>query len=521
MKNKITIAMLLFVLPLISGCVTTTDKEGQVMFSDALRQRGTNPYIENPVVKDLEHRIRAIASAPEVKKQHVLGPRNREILRNFEDRFDLQKMLKWLEISRTPKPAELMYKVTGTDQGCDIHADTATFPLEIGESRTYKWDFLEGDCKDGVAHGIGRAQSAEGEPDAFFTGKFDNGMMVEGVFDAPLKDGSFVTQLGGVTNGVLTARALTSIYRQNGFETNRFGDFNEFGYINGFGVVIWNYTNLMMIRSAGEFTGDSNGDKLHGFAAWQDLRKWGDGKVRNVWLGQYQNGKGEGLLGWTNGVNDLAVAEYKNGKKNGVSYEQYVDVTGDYHEFMVGTFRNGKKHGTVRKKTANSFNDAYYVTETYSNGHQTGTSDQPPINMGQIFAIAAGAAVIGASDISEAAKIEVAGALTADVIGNTGGTNMASLQSSFAQRAQSVSSGNSGNASSSSSTGGDGITVEHVQISCPDTGVSNMIPVPYRTKICRRAAIDFATTYACNKLDQERVTRNCKAACGNSQCLQN
>lgn len=488
------------------------------MFADALRQRGTNPYIENPVVKDLEHRIRAIASAPQNLNQKSFGPRDMEILSNFEDRFNFQEMMTWIELARSFDAAKKLYAVTGNESDCDINSDTASFIIGHNEARAFNWVLDKGECKDGKAHGIGYAISTDTGSPALFTGRFDNGTMVEGVFSAPVKDDRFAIQIGGVTNGILTARSLSSISRKTGYVGLRYGDFDESGQFSGFGVNIWNYTDAMLVRGIGNF---ENG-KAHGFYASQAKRNWGDGKVWNAWIGEYRNGKGEGLLGWTNGVNDLAIAEYKNGKKNGVSYEQYIDVTGDYHEFMVGTFRNGKKHGTVRKKTANSFNDAYYVTETYSNGHQTGTSDQPPINMGQIFAIAAGAAVIGASDISEAAKIEVAGALTADVIGNTGGTNMASLQSSFAQRAQSVSSGNSGNASSAgSNTGGSGITVEQVAISCPDTGVSQTIPVPYRTQICRRAAIDFATTYACNKLDQERVTRNCKAACGNSQCLQN
>ncbi|GAB4394586.1 MAG: hypothetical protein Tsb0032_21110 [Kiloniellaceae bacterium] len=44
--------------------------------------------------------------------------------------------------------------------------------------------------------------------------------------------------------------------------------------------------------------------------------------------------------------------------------------------------------------------------------------------------------------------------------------------------------------------------------------------MPYRTEMCRVAAIDFAKTYSCNLMDQERVMRNCQAACGDPQCLQ-
>lgn len=517
MKKLTPLALIFCALPLLNACVTTTDKEGQVMFAEALHQRGTNPYIENPVVKDLERRIRAIASAPQNLNRKKFGPRDLEILSNFEDRFNFQEMMKWIELSRSIHSAEKLYKVTGNESGCDIDGDTATFVMEYNEVQTFDWVLSRGECKDGKAHGIGYAVPSDGLNGAEFTGRFDNGMMVEGVFDALTKDGHVAKQIGGVTNGVLTARALSSIIENTGYVSHRYADFNDSGKFDGFGINIWNFTDAMLVRAIGDY----NNGQSHGFNANQVKRNWGDGEVWNTWIGEYRNGEANGLVGWTNGTDDLAISEYIGDKRNGVGYEQYEDVTGDYHEFLVGTFLNGKKHGTVRKKLANTFNDAYYVTETYSNGNMTNTSDQAPINMGQIFAIAAGAAVIGVSDISEAAKIQVAGALTADVIGNTGGTNLTSLQSSFAQRAQSVSSGNASNSLSSSSTGGNGINVEDIPITCPETGVTTLIPVPWRTTICRRAAIDFATTYACNKLDQERVTRNCKAACGNSQCLQN
>ena len=140
------------------------------------------------------------------------------------------------------------------------------------------------------------------------------------------------------------------------------------------------------------------------------------------------------------------------------------------------------------------------------------------IDVTQIFALAASASIIGSAEIPDASKMEIGGALGSDVFNGNHRRRNFELQSRYAAAAQSSSGGGSGS-SSQSSSGGGALKTYNATISCP-SGVSNTIPVPYRTELCRVAAIDFAKTFSCNLMDQERVMRNCQAACGHPQCLE-
>ncbi|MDP5056624.1 MAG: hypothetical protein NWP51_07110 [Marinomonas hwangdonensis] len=66
-----------------------------------------------------------------------------------------------------------------------------------------------------------------------------------------------------------------------------------------------------------------------------------------------------------------------------------------------------------------------------------------------------------------------------------------------------------------------GFQTETYRVSCP-SGVSNDIPLHYRTQQCRAAMIDFATAYSCNEVNRfEQVHAACDQACGSVSCLQN
>lgn len=61
---------------------------------------------------------------------------------------------------------------------------------------------------------------------------------------------------------------------------------------------------------------------------------------------------------------------------------------------------------------------------------------------------------------------------------------------------------------------------ETYRVSCP-SGVSNDIPLRYKTQQCRTAMIDFATAYSCNDYQRfEQVHAACDQACGSVNCLQ-
>jgi len=509
--------LVLIVTPLIalSGC-NTTFKEGQVNLASELRNRGTNPYIKAPVLKDLELRIRNIAMEPIVRENpNSFGPRDLEILGNFFDRYHHRELMATIRLSAAgyDQAASRLYPVTGSSTNCQVRGNNAIFavPDKSNKYKTYDWKFVAGDCHDGVAHGNGEARSRHGQ--ARFTGYFDNGTMIEGVFEGYLDNGDRFINIGSVPTSGVIARLLTTIYRKSGFRYHRFGDIDEQGLLDGFGILIRNYTNRMVVSQVGDFLDN----KLEGFGAFQALRKAYESKAWYTWIGTWRSGKLDGLGAWTDGFEDINLGEWQNGKQHGLTFEQYSDMTGDYHEFAVGQKRRGKRHGSWQLNRANTFTSEDYATKVYNNGNLVSSSDRPAFTVNQVMAFALGAATISVADVPSAAKVQIAGALAADTLGGGGGTNLASMQKSFAKRAKSARQ--STNSSATSSSAGGGIKVDQVQITCPHSG-PHTIPVPYRTQQCRRAAIDFATTFVCNRMDQNRVIRNCKTACSNHQCLQ-
>lgn len=61
---------------------------------------------------------------------------------------------------------------------------------------------------------------------------------------------------------------------------------------------------------------------------------------------------------------------------------------------------------------------------------------------------------------------------------------------------------------------------ETYRVNCP-SGVSNDIPLRYKTQQCRTAMIDFAKAYSCNDYQRfEQVHAACDQACGSVNCLQ-
>jgi len=503
----------------LGGCETTVNDAYQSLSSEIIL-RGTNPYIEAPVLKDLEDRIRTIALAPNLDGPFystTFNPRNDAILANFDEMFSKDVMMEDITLARAgfDAAAAARYPVTGTQTGCAITDRSGYFVNGEGEPNRFDWEFVKGDCADGIAHGVGEARASGAE--ARFIGRFDQGVMLEGVFTMVQKDGDRVIQIGGVSAQNRIARLLNTEFRANGFQWHRYGDFDNDGKFSGFGANIWNYTNMMLVKAVGHFADG----KLNGFAAQQDKRKVGEAEVWAVWIGTYADDKMDGVGAWTNGLSDLAVGEWKDGKQNGVAFGQYASYLDSYHEFYAGRYVDGKRHGPFKVLGQNAFVDDGYTVENYNHGEFVDDSDDG-LDFGQVFALAAGTAVIGSSNISDMSKVEIGGAFAADVLGGGGNSgNLQSLQQNYQLQQQNGQTG--GVAQVAAGTGmqaGGGLKTYKATITCEQTGVTSQIDVPYRTEQCRIAAVDFATTYSCNKLDQERVTRNCQSACGHPQCLE-
>jgi hypothetical protein len=510
--KSILVALSLFAL---SAC-NTTFEEGRQNLSNELKHRGTNPYIQAPLLKDLERRIRGVVMKPIVHgSPNKFDPRNLEIISNFQDRYDHQKMMALIALSATgyDRAARALYSVPNSGSSCRVTAGDAIFPTDDKNNRfkTWDWEFVRGSCDNGRADGIAEARSQDGT--ARFTGRFYKGKMYEGILEAQLDDGDTFVNIGNVPSEGVIARLLTTIYRKNGFKYHRYADFNSEGKLDGFGLILWNYNNLIVAKSVGEYLNNYR----EGFGAWQDLRKAYEHKVWNAWIGTWHKGKLHGLGAWTNGHENIQLGEFENGKAHGLSFTQYSDMTGDYHAFGVGQRRNGKRHGKWQYNEANSFTSNYYVTEIYNNGNLVSTSDKPAFTMNQIMAFAIGAATLSVADVPAAAKLQVGTAFAKDTLGNGGGANLASLKQSFASHAKSSDEATHRSGSTKQAKGG--ITVEQVVINCPHSG-PHTIPVPYRDRVCRAAAINFAETYACNRRNQAQAIKRCNDDCGQRQCLQ-
>jgi len=515
LKPQILTIFITLSLLTVTACQTTFE-EGRQNLANELKSRGTNPYIKAPVLKDLERRIRGVVMKPQVNSNpNDFDPRNFEILSNFQDRYDHQKMMTLIALSATgyDRAAETLYSVPNSGSSCSVHADDAVFPVPDKNSKfkTWDWEFVKGGCNSGRADGIAEARSRDGT--ARFTGRFYKGKMYEGVLEGRLEDGDKFINIGNVPSEGVIARLLTTIYRKSGYKFHRFGDINSEGKLDGFGMDLRNYTDLIVVRSVGEWVDD----KKEGFGAWQDLRKAYDHKVWNTWIGTWHKGKMHGLGAWTNAHENIQLGEFENGKAHGLSFTQYSDMTGDYHAFGVGQRSYGKRHGPWQYNEANTFNSNVYVTEVYNNGNMVSTSDRPAFTFNQVMAFAIGAATLSVADVPTAAKLQVGTAFAKDTLGNGDGANLAALKQSFASHARS--NGKATHSSGSTKSVKGGITVEQVVVNCPHSG-PHTIPVPYRDRVCRAAAIDFATTYVCNKLDQSRVIQRCIDDCGQKQCLQ-
>ncbi|RCK43882.1 hypothetical protein TH25_20805 [Thalassospira profundimaris] len=521
MEKSVFAGLLLGAVMVLGGCEITQQDAHQSLVEE-IRYRGNNPYIKDAELKELEKRIQTIAVAPDTQGapyEAQFNPRNQAILDNFNDQYDHAAMMRDINLARTGFEAAVAarYPRIGVTTDCDI-ADKNAFFINIEDQpNRFDWQFMQGDCQNGLAHGVARA--AARNPDAEFVGRFDNGIMLDGVFTTTLPDGVRLIQIGGIPYEGRIARLLTSKFDANGFQWHRYGDFNIENSFDGFGINIWGYTNKMVVYAAGHFANK----KLNGFSAKQALRDVEDAKVWMTWMGMYVDDQLNGLGAWTNGLNRIQVGQWKDGSLHGIVYGQFASYYGDHHEFYVGRYENGNRQGAFQVLAQNSFAEEE-VVEHYQNGNYVDNSEDD-FDFGQLFVAATGAAIIGGADIPDAAKLDIGTAFIADVMGDTGGTNMQSLQNTYQQQ-KPKGNGTLGAAGTTTNVAGTGdkpagdLNTYNAQITCEQTGITRTIPVPYRTEACRIAAIDFAQTFACNKLDQERVTRNCQSACGHPQCLQ-
>jgi hypothetical protein len=142
---------------------------------------------------------------------------------------------------------------------------------------------------------------------------------------------------------------------------------------------------------------------------------------------------------------------------------------------------------------------------------------------GQAIAIA-GLATVGTAasnaGVDSSAVMQIVGGGIADVMteGRAGGIQQAQQQLQQQQATQTNTAARSNTTAALAPA--PGFQTETYRVTCP-SGVSNDIPLHYRTQQCRTAMIDFARTYSCNDYKRfDQVHAACESACGSVNCLQ-
>ncbi|MBU2966388.1 hypothetical protein Q4508_14800 [Amphritea sp. 2_MG-2023] len=471
--SKINVITLISMTSLLMcGCSTTREN-----FVSDLQKQGANPFIVEPELKNLEEKIRSIAMA---ERKHdapyhlVFDPRNEAIISYFQDRFNKQTMMEMINLARAGYDAAVAarYPHIGSVRGCDLVDNGAYAVTDEVNKDQFDWRFVQGECFDGLAHGIGEA--VDEKLSAHFVGRFDQGVMIEGVFTMLLEDNMKLIQMGEVPSKDRTARLLTTTVRKDGYQWHRYGDFKD-GEINGFGINIWGYTNLMIVRSIGEY---KNGT-FEGFGARQLLKPFDDGKVWNTWIGNYVDGTLNGPGAWTNSIDELSVGYWKEGKFHGQVYGAHVSQH-YFNESYTGTYINNKREGAFRVRSmaeigdrVRNFTRIYSGDKLIHDGEDSSTPD-----FGKLIALGAGLAVIGSAGISDTKKVDIGNAFAKDVLVGGDGQNLNTLKQKLAPAGQ-------GQTISADDKGDKGI----FQLSCYDPG----------SFIC----IDY-TLYSRTKADQFR-----------------
>ncbi|WP_100637527.1 ankyrin repeat domain-containing protein [Marinomonas sp. ef1] len=138
---------------------------------------------------------------------------------------------------------------------------------------------------------------------------------------------------------------------------------------------------------------------------------------------------------------------------------------------------------------------------------------------GKVIAIT-GLTAVGAAasntGVDSSSVVDIVGGGIADIMtdGRAGGLQQAQ------QRQQTQANTAAQNNTSTSLKPAANFQTETYRVSCP-SGVSNDIPLRYKTQQCRTAMIDFAKAYSCNDYQRfEQVHAACDQACGSVNCLQ-
>lgn len=201
-----------------------------------------------------------------------------------------------------------------------------------------EWVHVSGECRDGYAHGEGRARSVNGRrsyagafADGAFSGKGDydwgNGVRYTGEFLNGRRNGA----------GMLVypdGRKYTGDFKDNAYhgegtyidaDGSKYAGAFENGYFQGLGTYTW--------ASGDVYTGQFKANQMDGKGNY--VRANGD-----RYVGAFKNNEmsGEGTYTWSNG--DAYTGQFEDDKMSGKGIYTYAD--GSRYR---GEFKKGRKHG--------------------------------------------------------------------------------------------------------------------------------------------------------------------------------
>ncbi|MBO6562103.1 MAG: hypothetical protein JJ959_16280 [Nisaea sp.] len=138
-------------------------------------------------------------------------------------------------------------------------------------------------------------------------------------------------------------------------------------------------------------------------------------------------------------------------------------------------------------------------------------------SFGQLLALGLGAGGLAFADIPTGDMIQIGSAFASDVLSKGQTTQLNDL---VASKRPGPAATTTANAGQTPTPAAGGYTTEKVRITCA-SGVSNTVPLTFKTRTCRNAMENYARVYACNLIDDmQAAAQRCKQACGHIQCAE-
>lgn len=492
------IFVLMAVGTLLGACETTITPEAATTdFRNTALSDGRNPFLDHPSLRQIEGDLYRYISAPSdsLKMEQMVARAAPDIgmARLNQTVASMDQGAEALIAARYGAPAAPGTPCSVQPSAGAPFTDTAFSPIA--------WQFEAGACVNGRVEGIASVHSIDGQ--YRFTGVFSGGRAMAGIFQQPAAK---LVYDGPMPQGEEAVGGALFHHKPGKLPYYYVGSLAR-GKLNGRGIVAWrDNAGRLQVTFAGGFVDNL----LQGYGAKREVMTFaGDGRKWGVWYGNWDRGKPHGVAAWTNDGDSLFVGTYNRGVREGAGGNYFYDLTdawGLYRSFRFGNYIDGKRHG--RFLVANAMSGAQ-DGETWNRGSLV--EDSSDFDFGQVFALAAGMALVASAEIPDAARLELGSAYVADVLGNTGGSNIRGAAASAAERGRPA-------AAAPSSPAAGGMRYESYTFSCAHGGTYT-IDVPYREAAKLGVKKDFAKTMSCNEIDNwSAVQDRCQSAFGNRTC---